>query len=405
MNILLGITGGIAAYKTPELVRQLIAAGHAVRVVMTQAAREFVTPLTLQTVSGHAIPEHTFDPQFESSMGHIELARWADCVCIAPASADIIARLAFGHANDLLTTLCLATTAPLILAPAMNQQMWQAAITQENIHRLQQRGVLIIGPGVGEQACGEFGPGRMLDPEQIVAEITSQSLPQALLPGKKVVITAGPTREPWDPVRYLSNYSSGKMGFAMAQAALAAGANVILISGPCALTADSKIQRVDVTTAAQMTAAVEGCILDADIFIACAAVADYRVSEVAAQKIKKDQDEITLTLSKNPDILALVAARQSCFTVGFAAETENVLANAQQKRQRKQLDMIIANQVGADGVGFDADDNAVTVIAGDDVIAFDKQNKTQLARQLMKLISEHYCQTKGSQHEYEESTN
>ena len=387
-RILLGVTGGIAAYKSADLVRRLQDAGAEVRVVMTQGACEFITPLTMQALSGHPVHTDLLDPRAEVAMGHIELARWADLVLTSPASADFLARLAYGHGNDLLATLCLATGAPVAVAPAMNQQMWADQATQKNQLILQEKGIHIFGPGAGSQACGEVGPGRMQDPTEIIQQ-AAEVFDYELLTGKHLVITAGPTREPIDPVRYLTNKSSGKMGFALAQAAAEAGARVTLIAGPVALDTPNRVNRIDVVRAedmheASLKAVEEGC----DIFIATAAVADYRPTVTADHKIKKSTEEIHLTLVKNPDIIAAVASHaKRPFTVGFAAETQDVIEYAQGKLKSKKLDMIATNDVSGTNVGFNSDNNALTVIwpGGHKVLPL--ASKAQIAKQLIELIA------------------
>ncbi|MGQ0657239.1 MAG: bifunctional phosphopantothenoylcysteine decarboxylase/phosphopantothenate--cysteine ligase CoaBC [Chromatiales bacterium] len=389
-RVLLGVTGGIAAYKSAEIVRRLREQDAEVRVVMTRAAREFVGPLTMQALSGNPVRFDLFDPMAEAAMGHIELARWADVILIAPASADFLARLAHGLADDLLSTLCLATSAPMILAPAMNQQMWQAPATQTNINALRQRGVRTLGPGSGAQACGELGPGRMLEPDAILVELAAV-FANGRLAGLKVLITAGPTREPIDPVRYISNRSSGRMGYALARACAEAGAAVTLVSGPVHISAPAGIALVSVTTAEEMARAVMTRVEDADVLIATAAVADYRCAGAAAQKIKKSDTELTLTLIPNPDILTQVSQHAPRpFTIGFAADTEQVLARAREKLQRKSLDMIAANDVSRPGLGFESEENALHVLwhGGEAVLA--RARKDALARQLVTLISERY---------------
>jgi len=387
-NIVLGITGGIAAYKAAELTRLLIKEGAKVRVVMTEAAQAFITPLTLQALSGEAVRSDLFDPAHEAAMGHIELARWADLILVAPATANLLAKLAHGRADDLLSTLCLATEAPIAVAPAMNQQMWQADATKDNMKQLRARDIVILGPDTGDQACGETGPGRMLEPVAILARIKNEFSPKQL-ENIRILITAGPTREPIDPVRYLSNRSSGKMGFAMATAALQAGAEVTLIAGPVSLEINKAVNRINVETAATMHTKVIENIDSCDIFIATAAVSDYRPEFMEAQKIKKDADQLTLSLIKNPDILADVAGR-SCkpFCVGFAAETQNLEHYARQKLIRKNLDMMVANPVD-NGRGFDQEDNTLHVFWKDGDKAFATAPKTELARQLIHLIAEH----------------
>ena len=387
-NIVLGITGGIAAYKAAELTRLLIKEGAKVRVVMTEAAQAFITPLTLQALSGEAVRSDLFDPAHEAAMGHIELARWADLILVAPATANLLAKLAHGRADDLLSTLCLATEAPIAVAPAMNQQMWQADATKDNMKQLRACDIVILGPDTGDQACGETGPGRMLEPVAILARIKNEFSPKQL-ENIRILITAGPTREPIDPVRYLSNRSSGKMGFAMATAALQAGAEVTLIAGPVSLEINKAVNRINVETAATMHTKVIENIDSCDIFIATAAVSDYRPEFMEAQKIKKDADQLTLSLIKNPDILADVAGR-SCkpFCVGFAAETQNLEHYARQKLIRKNLDMMVANPVD-NGRGFDQEDNTLHVFWKDGDKAFATAPKTELARQLIHLIAEH----------------
>jgi len=389
-QILLGITGSIAAYKACELVRLLGDAGATVRVVMTRAATEFVSPLTFQALSQNPVHRDLLDETAEAAMGHIQLARWADVVMIAPASANSIARLAHGRADDLLSAVCLATPAPVAIAPAMNQQMWRDAATQENIAVLKKRGVHIFGPASGDQACGDVGPGRMLEPSQI-AEHIAGLFKSGALSGLNVVITAGPTRESIDPVRYLSNRSSGRMGYALAEAAAAAGAHCVLISGPSHLTTPDRVQRINVETAQQMHDAVMEQMNHCDIFIAAAAVSDYRPAEMAAQKIKKSQTRFNLELVRNPDILsAVVAQHPNIFSVGFAAESHDVERYAIQKLNQKSLKMIVANDISRDDIGFDSEDNAVTVFwqGGDKSLA--KASKPQIARQLIELVAEQF---------------
>lgn len=391
-RILLGVTGGIAAYKAAEIVRRLRELGADVRVVMTDAAKEFITPLTLQAVSGHIVANSMFDPQAEAGMGHIELAKWADLVVVAPATANVISRLTTGMGDELLTTLCLASTAPLAIAPAMNMQMYLHAATQSNLQVLGQRGVQIWGPGIGSQACGDVGPGRMLDPLDIVAEVVKffQPAPHCDL---SFLITAGPTREAIDPVRYISNHSSGKMGFALAEAAAATGAKVTLVAGPVNLPTPKGVVRIDVESAVEMQTAVEAQVAAHSIFIGCAAVADYRMESVAAQKMKKqaDSDTLTLQLVKNPDIIAGVAARaDKPFVVGFAAETQDVARYALDKLQRKGLDMIAANDVSRAEQGFNADQNALTVFWKNAQQEQPLASKQQVAQQLISLIIQRY---------------
>lgn len=389
-RILLGVTGGIAAYKSAELVRLLRRAGVEVRVVMTQAAGEFITPMTLQALSGHPVRQALFDPAHEAAMGHIELARWAEQVVVAPASADFIARLAAGMADDLLATLCLATTAPILLAPAMNHRMWLAAATQENVQRLTGRGVRIIGPASGEQACGENGPGRMVEPEEIVAVLT-RTPPSGPLAGVAVTVTAGPTREALDPVRFISNRSSGKMGFAVAAAAAAAGAKVRLVAGPVNLPTPRGAARIDVESAAQMLSA---SLADpGQIFIACAAVADYRPAAQASEKIKKGEETQSLALQRNEDIVATVAALPNRpFTVGFAAETEKLEEHARAKLLHKRLDLVAANWVGAKagGAGFDSAENALELFWPGGHRSLERGDKAQLAARLIEEIARLY---------------
>lgn len=414
-RILLGVTGGIAAYKSAELVRRLRDQGAEVRVVMTRGACEFITPLTMQALSGREVHTELLDHVAESGqgggMGHIELARWSDVVLIAPGSANFIARLAHGLADDLLSTLCLATTAPVVIAPAMNQQMWINIATQENIAILVQREIKIVGPAEGSQACGEIGPGRMLEPEQLILE-ASQIFSTGLLADLKIVVTAGPTREAIDPVRYITNHSSGRMGYAVARAAAEAGANVTLISGPVNIEPPHQVHHISVDTAEQMRDVVMSDIIESDIFVAAAAVADYRCVDVAEQKIKKKSADFSLLLRKNPDILAEVASLPGApFTVGFAAETENLLDNARMKLQTKKLDMIAANQVG-EGLGFNVDENELQVFwqagnqdqkdqtRGNQIIkhqTLERAPKEKLARQLIKVIANHYYEKKSAQ--------
>ncbi len=385
-HILLGISGGIAAYKAADLTRRLRDAGAEVRVVMTEGATHFITPLTLQALSGHPVRVSLWDEEHEAAMGHIELARWADAILIAPASADLMARLAAGMANDLLTTLCLACEAPMFLAPAMNRVMWAHPATRANAATLQERGATLLGPGAGSQACGETGEGRMLEPLDLVEHL-HKHFSIGPLAGKKVVITAGPTREAIDPVRYISNRSSGRMGYALAEAARNAGAEVVLVSGPTALPAPAGVQRIDVESALAMREAVMRA-LPCDLFIGTAAVADYRAAVIAPGKIKKAAETLAIELVKNPDILAEVAARPDRpFTVGFAAETDHLLDHARDKLVRKHLDMIAANRVG-EGLAFDQPDNALTVLWRDGIKELPQADKRVLARQLIELIAD-----------------
>lgn len=395
-RILLGVTGGIAAYKSPELVRRLRDEGADVRVVMTAGAKAFITPLTLQAVSGQPVHDDLLDPAAEAAMGHIELAKWADLIVVAPATASAMARIANGHADDLLTTLCLATASPVALVPAMNQQMWAALPTQRNLDLLREDGKLIWGPGEGAQACGDVGAGRMIEVAEIVDFACAHwvAATQNTLQGRRVMITAGPTQEALDPVRYISNHSSGKMGFALAQAAAEAGAQVTLISGPVQLPTPQGVDRVDVLSAEDMLRAVQQHLVGQDVFIGCAAVADYRAANVAPQKMKKqgDDDEISLQLVKNPDILAWVAAQEGApYTCGFAAETQNVAAYAQAKLTRKGIQMIAANDVSDGALGFNTDNNAIELFWRDgdaiDNASLGEASKTALATQIIEHIA------------------
>jgi phosphopantothenoylcysteine decarboxylase/phosphopantothenate--cysteine ligase len=404
-RVLLGVTGGIAAYKSAELVRRLREGGAEVQVVMTEGARHFVTPLTFQALSGRPVRTDLWDEAGEAAMGHIELARWADRILVAPATADFIARLAHGFADDLLTTLCLATDVPLSVAPAMNRLMWANAATQANVELLRSRGIAILGPGEGEQACGETGPGRMLEPATLADAVLGANLDGApvvppvatgtvagtgLLAGRKVLLTAGPTRERIDPVRFITNRSSGKMGYAVAEAARDAGAEVVLVSGPVNLPAPHGVRRVCVETAEQMMAAVNADLPGTDLFIAAAAVSDYRPVQVSAEKIKKTSDSLLLAMSRTTDILATVAALSPRpFVVGFAAETQNVERNALAKLEGKRLDMIAANQVG-DGLAFDCDDNALTVYWPGGRRDLPRAGKAELAARLVAVIAERF---------------
>jgi len=396
-KILLGVCGGIAAYKSAELTRRLIDQGAQVRIVMTASAKEFITPLTMQAVSGHAIYDSLLDPQAEAGMGHIELAKWADLILIAPATANAIARLRAGMADELLTTLCIASASPIALAPAMNQQMYLSAATQENLKVLKERGFTIWGPAQGLQACGDVGPGRLLEvPELVDLCCNFFAVPEQPLSGVNVVISAGPTQEAIDPVRYISNHSSGKMGFSLAEAALSMGANVTVIAGPVNLTLAANIKRLDVKSAREMHQAALDSLATTDIFIACAAVADYRAEEVHSEKMKKkaDTDTITLTLVKNPDIIADVAsAKDRPFCVGFAAETNDVEAYALGKLQRKNLDLIAANDVSVSTQGFNSDNNALTVFSKDSRFDIPLSSKKEVAIQLLKVVSEQFNKT------------
>lgn len=393
-KILLGITGGIAAYKSAELVRLLKKAGHEVRVVMTRGAEAFVTPMTFQALSGEPVRTSLLDPEAEAGMGHIELAKWADQVVVAPASADFMARLAHGMADDLLATVCCATEAPIALAPAMNQAMWGNHRTQRNLGLLQEDPQITLwGPDQGSQACGDTGPGRMLEPETLFGLIEQGGRADPAdgpLAGRRVVITAGPTREPIDPVRYITNHSSGKMGYALADAARAAGASVTLISGPANLAAPAGVAVVPVQTAEDMLqAATNEVDKGADLFIATAAVADYRPATRAEQKMKKSRESLSLELVRNPDTLATIAGRDDApFTVGFAAETTDVEHYATDKMKRKRLGMIVANDVSAPGIGFNSDNNAVTVFWPGGQRSIGPTSKRDLARELVVLIAE-----------------
>ena len=411
-RILLGVTGGIAAYKSADLVRRLREAGAEVQVAMTPAATAFVGPLTFQAVSGQPVRTELLDINAEAGMGHIELARWPHLILIAPATADFLARLAHGLANDLLSTLCLATDRPIAVAPAMNRLMWQNPATQDNSRLLARRGVKLWGPGTGEQACGEVGAGRMLEPVELrnlvvellgakggSAELLSEPTPSAAWPlaphdlqGLTVLLTAGPTREALDPVRFISNRSTGRMGFAVAEAAARAGARVVLVSGPVNLPTPTGVERIDVESALDMHEAVMHWVREADIFIATAAVADYRPVQSVGQKIKKTHDTLTLELTRNPDILAEVSALNAHrpFTVGFAAETHDVLHYAEDKRRRKQLDMIAANQVGIPGSGFESEQNELHVLWEGGERKLPMADKTLLGQQLVALIAERH---------------
>jgi phosphopantothenoylcysteine decarboxylase/phosphopantothenate--cysteine ligase len=396
-RIILGITGGIAAYKSPDLVRRLRGEGAEVQVVMTQSGEKMVSPTVFQAVSGRAVRGDLWDAQAEDAMGHIELARWADLVLVAPATANIMAQIASGTASGLLTTLCLATEAPLVLAPAMNQAMWLNSATQANLQLLTDRGVHFLGPADGEQACGEIGPGRMVEPEQIVAALSSKLIgaPQ-LLAGLSVLISAGPTRESIDPVRYVSNRSSGKMGFAIARAAAAAGANVQLVTGPVNLETPLNVMRTDVETAEEMRTAVMAGASDVDIYIGAAAIADYRPEFVPTQKIKKKSDTMDVHMIKSADVLAEVAAlKAGPFTVGFAAETEKLEEHARSKFERKNLDMIVGNLVG-ENLCFDRDDNSVLILWQDGHKELGCMAKSELATRLVTIIADRYREIKNT---------
>jgi len=389
-HILLGITGGVAAYKSADLVRRLSSQGAEIQVVMTEAAKAFISPLTLQALSGRPVRDTLLDTEAESGMGHIDLGRWADTLLVAPASADFIAKLAGGLASDLLTTVCLATAAPVVIAPAMNQAMWLKPATQRNIQTLAADGVHLIGPGSGEQACGDIGPGRMLETWDIISELESLNVKKSLA-GIKVTVTAGPTWEALDPVRGLSNHSSGKMGYAVAEAALKAGAEVNLISGPTTLSPPRDVVLHHVRSADEMLNAVKRVATDCDIFIGVAAVADYRPSQIEMSKIKKDAKHVTLELIRNPDILSWVTSQETKpFTVGFAAETDNPLEHARQKLEKKSLDIIAVNHVSADHSPFGSDENQLVVITPDEDIDLGRHPKTRLASTLIDTISKKF---------------
>ncbi len=388
-HILIGITGGIAAYKAAELTRLFKGVGAEVRVVLTDAGAEFITPLTLQALSGNPVHQSLLDPEAEQGMGHIELARWADLIIVAPATADFMARLASGMANDLLTTLCLATDASIALAPAMNQAMWRDPRTQQNLETLLSQGVKIFGPGSGEQACGDTGPGRMIEPSEILASCANLIV-NGPLNEKSVVITAGPTREAIDPVRFISNHSSGKMGFELATAAAKAGANVTLIAGPVSLPTPKGVRCINVESAEQMLEAALVASKQADIFIGAAAVADYRPQLIAEQKIKKGAEEVMeILLTKNPDIIATIAAQpERPLMIGFAAETENLVEYARRKLVSKGLDLVIANDVSQTDIGFNSDHNEVVLVGPNGELPLPKAGKNELAEQLISHISE-----------------
>ncbi|NLO81199.1 MAG: bifunctional phosphopantothenoylcysteine decarboxylase/phosphopantothenate--cysteine ligase CoaBC [Xanthomonadaceae bacterium] len=389
-KIVLGVTGGIAAYKSADLTRRLQDVGAEVRVVMTPAATQFVAPLTFQALSGNPVHLDLLDPAAEAAMGHIELARWADLVLVAPASADFMARLAHGLADDLLTTLCLATDAPIVLAPAMNRLMWRNPATRDNVALLQRRGIRLLGPTAGSQACGEVGEGRMLEPLEIVQALSEEGAGQGRLAGRTVLVTAGPTYEAIDPVRFIGNRSSGRMGYAVAAAARRAGARVLLVSGPSQQSTPPGVERIDVTSAAEMYRAVMDRLGEIDIFIGAAAVADYRPAQAANAKIKKDAETLTLALERTEDILQAVAMQpRPPFTVGFAAETHDLERYARDKLARKKLDMIAANWVGGE-TGFDSVDNALEVFWADGHASLGRQSKDKLAEQLVDLIAERY---------------
>ena len=388
-RVLVGVTGGIAAYKSADLVRRLKDRGCDVRVVMSEAAEAFITPLTMQAVSGHPVHRHLLDADAESGMGHIELARWAEMVVIAPATANFIAKLARGQADDLLSTLVLATDAELAVAPAMNHQMWQHASTAENLEKLAQRNVRVIGPGSGDQACGEVGPGRMTEPDEI-ATILCGDATERILSGVQILITAGPTWEAIDPVRGVTNHSSGKMGYALAQASSDFGAEVVLVSGPVHLETPDGVRRIDVESASDMHQAVVEHLGGVDIFIGVAAVADFRPVNKAEQKLKKTEgrDDMVIEMTKNPDILASVAALEDPpFTVGFAAETEDAIHNARLKLEKKRVNIIAANSVGGEDSAFGSDQNTVTLVHRDGEIEIPPGDKYAVAVQMLQKIN------------------
>ena len=389
-KIVLGISGGIAAYKCAELVRRLKEHGCEVKVVMTESAKHFITPLTMQAVSGEIVSDSLLDPAAEAAMGHIEFAKWADLILVAPATCNIIAKMATGIADDLLTTLLLATPAKVAVAPAMNQQMYAHTATQANLATLKARNVLIWGPGKGEQACGDVGSGRMLEPHELVALCVENQPPQ-ILAGKTITITAGPTREPLVPVRFISNHSSGKMGYALAEAALLLGANVNLISGPVTIKAPIGANLINIESAEQLLNEALVYAPQSDAFIGCAAVADYRAGEVATQKMKKQGDELTLTLVKNPDVIAAVAniEKNRPYTVGFAAETQNVESYAKGKLVNKNLDMICANDVSQSGLGFNSDQNALTLYWQNKQLELPVSSKSTIALKVIEQLAKH----------------
>ncbi len=396
LHVVLGVTGGIAAYKSPDLARRLRERGAEVQVVMSAGAARFVTPLTFQAVSGRPVREDLWDPAGEAAMGHIELARWAHLVLVAPATADVLARMAAGRADDLLTTLLLATEAPVAVAPAMNRAMWAHPATQANVALLRSRGVAVLGPGAGAQACGETGDGRMLEPAELAASAAALVAPAGPLSGRRVLVTAGPTRERIDPVRFISNRSSGKMGFSVAEAARAAGGEVVMVCGPVSLPTPPGVRRVDVESAADMLAAVERELPGTDVYISTAAIADYRPARPAERKIKKTESSLDLALERTVDVLATVAARaERPFVVGFAAETNDVEHHARLKLERKKLDMIAANEVGDDKV-FEKDDNALLVLWNGGQHPIGNASKAAVARELIALIASRYAASRGA---------
>ena len=389
-NVLLGVTGGIAAYKSAEIVRHLKKSGSSVRVVMTKSAEEFITPLTLQALSGNRVSSELLDAEAEAAMGHIELAKWADAILIAPATANTIARLSSGRGDDLLSTVTLAFDGPVSLAPAMNQAMWRDERTQENLDRLIQKGYEVCGPGSGEQACGDTGLGRMLEPLEIL-QIFSNSFTKGKMSGKRVLITAGPTQEPIDPVRFITNRSSGKMGYNLAEAAIESGARVTLISGPVDIPKPSNCNFVSVETAQEMYDAVMHHVKEKDVYIGTAAVSDYRPVNTSNQKIKKDGSgkPITLELEENKDILKSVSELQDKpYVVGFAAETDNLLVNADKKLKVKNLDLIVANDVSDKEIGFNSEQNEVTLITTKEKTLIERQSKKKVSRQIIDFISD-----------------
>ncbi|MFL2712995.1 MAG: bifunctional phosphopantothenoylcysteine decarboxylase/phosphopantothenate--cysteine ligase CoaBC [Gammaproteobacteria bacterium] len=387
-NILLGVTGGIAAYKAAEIIRLFKKLGADVRVVMTESAKEFITPLTLQAISGNEIHDSLLNTEAEAAMGHIELAKWADIILIAPCTAETISKITHGRADDLMGALILASKADIFIAPAMNMNMWLDDSTQQNYKTLSSRGISFIGPAEGEQACGDIGPGRMVEPENII-ELIRSSYKTGPLSGKTITITAGPTREQIDPVRFISNNSSGKMGYSLADAAIEAGASVNLVSGPVSLEADKSINLYKINSASEMMNVVMECMDSSDIFIGCAAVSDYKPADYSENKIKKDEmPHLEIELKKNEDILKNVATNfSSSYVVGFAAETSNINNNAMQKLKSKNLDMIISNDVSDKSIGFNVDDNEVTVITCDEKIFIKKDKKIRIAREILKIIA------------------
>ena len=387
-NILLGVTGGIAAYKAAEIIRLFKKLGADVRVVMTESAKEFITPLTLQAISGNEIHDSLLNTEAEAAMGHIELAKWADIILIAPCTAETISKITHGRADDLMGALILASKADIFIAPAMNMNMWLDDSTQQNYKTLSSRGISFIGPAEGEQACGDIGPGRMVEPENII-ELIRSSYKTGPLSGKTITITAGPTREQIDPVRFISNNSSGKMGYSLAHAAIEAGASVNLVSGPVSLEADKSINLYKINSASEMMNVVMECMDSSDIFIGCAAVSDYKPADYSENKIKKDQmPHLEIELKKNKDILKNVATNfSSSYVVGFAAETSDINNNAMQKLKSKNLDMIISNDVSDKSIGFNVDDNEVTVITCDEKIFIKKDKKIRIAREILKIIA------------------